>query len=221
VMCSDSRIMMCAEPYWSTPLVVSITGPSISAQELSSEVAGIETISVQTEDLEFIDEQTEENESTDAQTEETVLGSFSLGSFSNDLNYALDAQPEENESIDAQPEENESIGEQTEEDCNFAEDDTYHMASTGNELRISAPGVLENDQYGNDKSLSVLSYTQPAHAANFAMNSDGSFTYTSSQDYCGEDSFTYTIDGDCESNEATVTIIIDCGLQNESEVSLS
>ena len=92
--------------------------------------------------------------------------------------------------------------------------DVYSMSSADNITIISAPGVLENDQYGGDKPMYVVSHTKPAHCADFAINSDGSFMYTRSQDYCGEDSFTYmATDGDCESNEATVTIFIDCNLE--------
>ena len=218
VLCSDTRLLSCRDPYWSEPLVVTITGPAIAAQAMQPQTEENESFDTQTEevvlgsfsndfDYSSIDAQTEENESIDAQTEE---------------NESIDAQTEENESIDAQNEEAEYIDAQNEEDCNFAVDDVYHMAATDNVIKISAPGVLENDQYGNDKSLSVMSYSQPAHAADFAMNSDGFFTYTRSQDYCGEDSFTYkTTDGDCESNEATVTIFIDCGLQNEEKENLS
>ncbi len=243
----DGRVMMCPPPYWSDPLVVTIAGPSISAQKLSSQAEVEEAIYAQTEEVVLgstsndfnyssIDAQNEENESVDAQTEDAEYADAQTedaeyaDAQTEDAEYAdaqtedaeyADAQTEDAEYADAQTEEDEYEDAQAEEDCNFAADDEYSMASTGNELRISAPGVLENDQCGNDKSLSVMSHSQPAHATDFAMNSDGSFTYTRSQDYCGEDSFTYTIDGDCESNEATVTIFIDCDPQNEGDGSLS
>jgi hypothetical protein len=191
-----------AEEIWEAPLRVTIKGPSINAQELGLEV----------EELELVD----------TPTEEPVLGSFS-----NDFNYSsIDAQTEENESIDAQTEdgasdtqtEDEALDTQTGEDCPVAEDDEYLLTSESGVLEISAPGLLDNDQCGTDNSLSVKSYTQPTHAANFALNADGSFTYTRSQDCCGEDSFTYiATDGFCESNEATVTIYADCKRQNEGE----
>jgi len=131
-----------------------------------------------------------------------------------------DTQTEEVDSIDAQTEVADSMDAQTERDCSFAVDDLYSVTSTESELRISAPGVLENDQCGSNKSLSVISYSQPTYAVEFAMNSDGSFTYIIRQDYCGEDSFTYRMsDGDGESNEAKVTIFIDCGLQKEENIS--
>jgi hypothetical protein len=217
-LASDSRNVMCPYPYWSEPLVVTISGSgaSIAAQRLSlpaekDEASFAETkevvLNIPLNDLNYPSAtQIEENESMDAQIEE---------------NESMDAGIDENESMDAQIDENESMDTQIEEDCCFAEDDTYTIVSSGGELRIGAPGVLENDQYGNEKSLSVKSYTQPAHAADFIMNPDGSFIYAANQDYCGDDSFTYTINGDCPSNEATVIIFVDCGLQNEEDVSLS
>ncbi|MGB4086196.1 Ig-like domain-containing protein, partial [Methanothrix sp.] len=217
-LASDSRNIICPYPYWSEPLVVTImgSGASVAAQRLSlpaeeDEVSFAETkevvLNIPLNDPNYpTATQIEENESMDAQIDE---------------NESMDTQTEENESMDAGIDENESMDTQIEEDCCFAEDDTYTIVSSGGELRIGAPGVLGNDQYGNEKSLSVKSHTQPAHAADFIMNPDGSFIYTANQDYCGEDSFTYTIKGDCPSNEATVIIFVDCGLQNEEEVSLS
>ena len=216
---ADSKDSFCPPPYWSDPLVVTITGVSpstsgqmLSSQALSSKVEENETIYTQTEkdvlkdisnnfDNSHINAQIDENKSIDSQIEE---------------DERIDSQIEEDESIDSQIDENENIDTQTEEDCCFAEDDTF-TTSTGNELRINPPGVLENDLYGSNKCLSVTSFSQPAHATSFTMDSDGSFTYTSSQDYCGEDSFTYTIDGDCGSTQATVTIFVECDQQNDEE----
>jgi hypothetical protein len=200
----------------SSPLIITIAGPSVKARESGLEVEGNETIYVDTEEANSVDVQTNESESVDRQTEESNY----IDTQTN-KSESVDEQAEEADSVDVQTNESESVDEQAEGDCPLAVDDVYSMASNGSVLKISTPGVLENDQYGGDKSLSVTSHSQPAHAADFAMNSDGSFTYTSSRDYCGEDSFTYkTTGGDCESNEATVTIFIDCGLQNEEEVSL-
>ena len=211
-------IAVAVDPYqlgsldWSEPFVVTVTGPSLSstiaplifADELGPEADENETIYAQSEEPEFIEAQIEENQSEVDQTGETE---------------PVDSQIEEDQSMVEQIEENLIVDELATEDYNIAVDDTYYIASNDSVLKINAPGVLENDQQGSDKSLSVSSYSQPAYAADFSMNSDGSFTYTASQDYCGEDSFTYkTTDGDLESNEATVAILIDCSLHNDEEV---
>ncbi len=84
---------MCPYPNWSEPLIVTIKGPSISAQKLSLEVEGNEAIYVQTEYA-----QTEQNESVDAQTNETD---------------SVDTQTEETDSVDAQTNETDSVDVQT------------------------------------------------------------------------------------------------------------
>jgi hypothetical protein len=237
-LASDNRNVICPYPYWSEPLVVTIRGPgaSVAAQRLSlpaeeGEASFAETEEVvlniplndlnypsatQIEENDPVDTGIEEDDPMDAQIEENDPMDAWI-----EEDEPMDAWIEEDEPMDAWIEEDESMDTEIEEDCCFAEDDTYTIVSCGGELRIGAPGVLGNDQYGNEKSLSVKSYTQPAHAADFIMNPDGSFIYTANQDYCGEDSFTYTINGDCPSNEATVIVFVDCGLQNEEEVSLS
>jgi VCBS repeat-containing protein len=58
---------------------------------------------------------------------------------------------------------------------------------------------------GNELLTSVL-VSGPAHGT-LTLNSDGSFTYTPAENFCGEDSFTYkAYDGELYSNVATVTI---------------
>jgi hypothetical protein len=237
-LASDNRNVICPYPYWSEPLVVTIRGPgaSVAAQRLSlpaeeGEASFAETeevvLNIPLNDLNYPSAtQIEENDPVDTGIEEDdPMGALIEEDDPMDAqieeNDPMDAWIEEDEPMDAWIEEDESMDTEIEEDCCFAEDDTYTIVSCGGELRIGAPGVLGNDQYGNEKSLSVKSYTQPAHAADFIMNPDGSFIYTANQDYCGEDSFTYTINGDCPSNEATVIVFVDCGLQNEEEVSLS
>ena len=165
------------------------------------------TTDTHTED-QALDTQTED-EALDTQTEDEALDTQTE-------DEALDTQTED-EALDTQTED-EALDSQTGEDCPVAEDDEYLLVSVDGVLEISAPGLFNNDQCGTDNSLSVMSYTQPTHAANFVLNTDGSFTYTRSQDYCGEDSFTYTAtDGYCESNEATVSIYADCERQDEDE----
>ena len=119
----DSRNMICPYPYWSDPLVVTITGGSslISYQKLSSQAEGDETIYVQTEEdllgsfsndfnYSSADVQTEEDDSIDAQTEEDD----SIDAQTEEVD-SVDAQTEEVDSVDAQTEEADSVDEQTEE----------------------------------------------------------------------------------------------------------
>jgi hypothetical protein len=189
-------------PSWSDSLKVTITG---------SPVQSFQATYLQAESDQIIDIQTEADKAINTQDEivETII---------------MPAEPDnttdthsEDEALDMQIED-EALDLQTGEDCPIAEDDEYLLVSVGDVLEISAPGLFDNDQCGTDKSLSVMRYTQPTHAANFVLNKDGSFTYTRNQDYCGEDSFIYTAtDGYCESNEATVTIYVDCERQNEYE----
>jgi hypothetical protein len=201
---------MCSpDPIWSESLRVTITGSSVqSVQATELQAESDQIIDIQTEADKAIDTQTEDD-ALDTQTEDEALDTQTEDG-------ALDTQTED-EDLDTQTEDG-ALDTQTSEDCPVAEDDEYLLASAGDVLEIRAPGLLDNDQYGTDNSLSVTSHTQPTHAANFVLNADGSFTYTRSQDYCGEDSFTYTAtDGYCESNEATVTIYADCKRQNEGE----
>ncbi len=87
-----------------------------------------------------------------------------------------------------------------------AVDDSY-STSMNSQLSVdAATGVLANDTDANDDSLSVTVVTQPSHGS-LALNTDGSFVYTPTSGYHGDDSFTYTVDdGYGASAEATATI---------------
>jgi hypothetical protein len=220
VMAVDWHGLCSPDPIWSESLRVTITGSSVQSfqatelQAESDQIIDVQTeadkaINAQDETVETIIMLTEPDNTTDTHTEDQALDTQTE-------DEALDSQTED-EALDSQTE-YEALDTQTGEDCPVAEDDEYLLVSVGGVLEISAPGLLDNDQYGKDNSLSVMSYTQPTHAANFVLNTDGSFTYTRSQDYCGKDSFIYmATDGYCESNEATVTIYADCERQNEDE----
>ena len=99
---ADYRDEMCPSPYWSDPLIVSITGSlnSVKAMDLpvKAVMPSVQAMEPQTAENESIDTQTEEADSVDAQTAE---------------NESIDTQTEEADSVDAQTAENESIDTQT------------------------------------------------------------------------------------------------------------
>ena len=69
--------------------------------------------------------------------------------------------------------------------------------------------VLANDTDANADTLTVASFSQPAHAAAFTLNPDGTFSYTPAANYNGPDAFTYTAtDGTATSNTATAAITV-------------
>ena len=199
----------------STPLIFTVTGWSWdSCSRIGFQPEAGETVFARTEEANFADAHTNESDSTDSQAEEA----YSVDELVEDA-YTVDELVEDAYSVD-EPVDKAYPTDNLAEESNLAVDDAYYMASNGAVLKVSAPGVLENDQSGSEKSLSIASCSQPAFAADFSINIDGSFTYTSSQDYCGVDSFTYRVtDGERESNEATVTIFIDCDQEDEEKIS--
>src|SRR5207253_70475 len=74
-------------------------------------------------------------------------------------------------------------------DAPVASNDSY---STNEEtpLTVTAPGVLGNDSDVDADTLHVVLIDGPAHGT-FALNADGSFTYTPNANFNGTDSFTY------------------------------
>ncbi len=88
-----------------------------------------------------------------------------------------------------------------------AVDDAYSV-NEDTQLNVAAPGVLGNDGELNGFTLSVISYTQPAHGS-VNVNDDGSFTYLGETNYFGADSFTYTMtNGNARASTATVSLTI-------------
>lgn len=85
-----------------------------------------------------------------------------------------------------------------------------YPASTNAKLKIGAPGVLKNDTDPDGDDLTVASspVKSPTNGS-LTLNTDGSFTYTSEQDFTGEDSFTYEVaDGNGNTDQATATITV-------------
>jgi Bacterial Ig-like domain (group 3)/Bacterial Ig domain len=89
-----------------------------------------------------------------------------------------------------------------------AQNESYSAAG-GQTLTVSAAqGVLSNDTAPAGLSLSVSSHTNPSHGT-LDLNADGSFTYTPSGGFSGQDTFTYTIaDGTDLTATGTVTITV-------------
>jgi Bacterial Ig domain/Bacterial cadherin-like domain len=76
-------------------------------------------------------------------------------------------------------------------------------------LSVGAPGVLSNDSDAEGSPITAVLVSGPAHASSFALNSDGSYSYTPAQDYFGPDSFTYKPnDGTDDGNTVTVSLTV-------------
>jgi len=89
-------------------------------------------------------------------------------------------------------------------DAPTGSDDEYNVYRNGS-LNVGAPGVLGNDGDVDGDSLSV-SGSGVSHGS-LTLNANGSFEYTPSAGYVGDDGFTYTInDGTTSSGTVTVTI---------------
>ncbi|WP_178863955.1 retention module-containing protein, partial [Thiomicrorhabdus cannonii] len=75
-------------------------------------------------------------------------------------------------------------------------------------LQIPADSLLSNDTDIDGDTLVITGFTQPSHGV-LVDNGDGSFTYTSEQNYNGPDSFSYSVtDGNGESDTALVSLIV-------------
>ncbi|MEA2416664.1 MAG: hypothetical protein QOI58_3321 [Thermoanaerobaculia bacterium] len=93
-------------------------------------------------------------------------------------------------------------------DAPVAVNDAYAV-NEGGTLNPAAPGVLGNDTDADSPTLTAVLVSGPAHAASFALNADGSFTYVHDGSETTSDVFTYRAnDGSLNSNIATVTITV-------------
>ena len=87
----------------------------------------------------------------------------------------------------------------------LANDDSYTVLG-GNTLNVSAPGVLANDTPVFTTNLTASQVTGPSHGS-LTLNANGSFTYTPTGGFSGQDSFTYQAnDGSTNIGTATVNI---------------
>lgn len=87
----------------------------------------------------------------------------------------------------------------------IAQDDDYSVV-TGQNLIVSAPGVMGNDSDPQGLPLTAQLVTGPAHGL-MVFNPDGSFSYTANLGFTGQDTFTYQVhNGFLASQTATVRI---------------
>jgi large repetitive protein len=92
-------------------------------------------------------------------------------------------------------------------DAPVAVNDGPHSVNEGGTL--SGPSVLSNDTDAENDTLTAVLVDGPDHAASFALNPNGTFTYVHDGSETTSDSFTYMAnDGAANSNVATVTITI-------------
>jgi VCBS repeat-containing protein len=87
--------------------------------------------------------------------------------------------------------------------------DTNTIAEDGS-ANVGAPGVLANDvDQDVPHMLKAVLDSGPGHAASFALNANGSYSYQPEANFNGSDSFTYHAnDGSADSNVVTVTLTI-------------
>jgi hypothetical protein len=110
-------------------------------------------------------------------------------------------------------------------DAPLANNDSYNTAEDTS-LNVSGPGVLSNDGDLDGDSLAATLLSGPGHATAFALNADGSFSYTPAANFNGLDSFTYQANdpSNAGSSITTVTITItpvnDAPLANDDAYSV-
>ena len=94
--------------------------------------------------------------------------------------------------------------------------DDFYNTKTNVPLTVPAPGILGNDFEKSGLDLDVTTYTQPAHGTVTVDLETGSMTYTPNADFCGTDTFTYTITNGQPGkyDTATVTITVVCDDNN-------
>ena len=98
-----------------------------------------------------------------------------------------------------------------------AQNDTYYSKQDV-DLVITAPGILAND-YSYDPSVISLTLKSIPIRGFLTLNNDGSFTYSPSQGFIGQDKFEYLIsNGSLESKNATVIINISSNGDNAPPV---
>jgi VCBS repeat-containing protein len=69
--------------------------------------------------------------------------------------------------------------------------DPYEV-NLGSTLTVPAPGVLNNDSDPDGDAITAVKLTDPAHGT-LTLQTNGSFTYTPTGAFVGEDTFTYQV----------------------------
>jgi adhesin/invasin len=82
-----------------------------------------------------------------------------------------------------------------------------YSATAGVTLNEPAPGVLGNDSDADGDPLSAELVSGPG-GGTLTLNPNGSFAYTPSASFFGQDSFTYRVNAGGQSATATVTIVV-------------
>jgi uncharacterized repeat protein (TIGR01451 family) len=85
-------------------------------------------------------------------------------------------------------------------------DDAY-LALEDTPRTVGAPGVLGNDEDANCNPLSASLEAAPANGT-VVLEADGSFTYTPTVNFCGDDTFTYSASDGALFGTATVTLTV-------------
>jgi VCBS repeat-containing protein len=99
-----------------------------------------------------------------------------------------------------------------------ATNDSYTVAED-NGLSVAIPGVLGNDTDADGDALAAALVTSPAHGT-FALNANGSFTYTPQANFYGSDGFTYRA-SDGKGGAATATAAITVTPVNDAPVAVA
>ena len=89
----------------------------------------------------------------------------------------------------------------------LAMDESYPVAA-GATLSVGGRGVLANDFDPNGAWLSASLVRGPAHAADFQLAPDGSFSYTPKPGFAGVDRFTYRMSDGELADEGEVTFSV-------------
>lgn len=90
--------------------------------------------------------------------------------------------------------------------------DDFYLASQGHELKVAAPGLLQNDQKG---ALRAILVRGPAYGE-VQVSSNGAFVYKPQPGFIGSDTFSYRANyGTYDSNIAVVTVTVMAGYFKE------
>lgn len=84
-----------------------------------------------------------------------------------------------------------------------------YSTNEGTTLTVGTPGVLKNDTDADGDALTAVLVNNPGHGS-LTLNGNGSFNYTPTEGFTGDDSFSYKAnDGSADSNIAEVTVTVD------------